>query len=134
LDVPQGRDGTSCRDDGNAPETPGCPQFSPRDDTARLADNVERVAALTQQSYQEIFHEILAEKFVLEQDMAVATTTIEAQLQVQGANVRVDLDGVRRTAGWLIDMYATYRMTAAVGLSRFTDEIMRCEIERYFGK
>ena len=131
LDEPHGRDGASCRDQGNGDDSEACDTFAALDPEVSRAFTERKIGALTQQSYQAAFHEIMAEKFVLEQDLVLAETSIQMQLQSQGANVRADLQPMLRTANWLIDIYGTYRLSCAVGLGRFADDIINREIERY---
>jgi hypothetical protein len=92
------------------------------------------VGALTHQSYRDIFHEVLAENFVLEQDLRVAVDSIKAQLQAQGANIALDPKTFERQAGRLMDLYVLYRLGLVVGLGRYIDDIMRVEISRLFSE
>ncbi len=96
-------------------------------------DQVEGyIGALTEQKYRDIFHEIIAESFVLEQDLDIAAKTIAAQLQTQGANITAPADQFKRIADKLIELYVVYRTCNAVGLGAFAGEIMTAEIARKF--
>ncbi len=119
-----GRGSETCEQRGEGPTNPPCPQY--RATTAN-------VGALPDQDYADVFHEILAESFVMEQDLRLSVDTIKAQLQTQGANIEVDSLDFNRSSSRLIDLYVLYRLTMAIGLARYSDEIMVAEIQRQFG-
>lgn len=117
-----GRDGKSCQDIGERPNGVACESFRPE----------PQVGALPPEAHRDVFHEILAESFVLEQDVRLAVDTIKAQLQTQGASIDVDGKDFRSSAGRLVDLYVVYRLIMTVGLGRYADEIMAAEIQRRF--
>ena len=128
-----GREEKSCHDLGEKPDTPSCDRFlkSPRD--GNFPEWVqEQVGALLNVRYKDVFHEILAEGFVLEQDAKLSVATVQAQLQIQGAPVVLEGKEFERSIMRLIDIYQVYRMACAIGLGRFVDEIMSAEIKRRF--
>lgn len=125
--APSGRDGLSCRDVGEEPGSEVCDQYE-----KPKVDAQDYIGSLTQQSYREIFHEVLAEAFVLEQDMRLAVDTVKAQLQTQGANIDVEPLSFVRSAERLIDLYVTYRLGCAIGMNRYIDQIMDREIFNKF--
>ena len=129
---PRGRTPTTCRDVGERAENDACPQFEVDAPEPEPPNPREFVGALTHQRYSDIFHEVLAESFVLEQDKQIATDTIRAQLQTQGANISLDSTRFDRVSGRLVDLYVLYRLTMAMGLSRYADRIMETEIARVF--
>jgi|GEM_PF-4813407 len=129
---PRGRVPTTCADVGEEPEGDACPQFEVDAPEPEVPEPAAFVGALTRQSYRDIFHEVLAENFVLEQDARLAIDTVRAQLQAQGANIAMEPSSFNRQAGRLIDLYVLYRLVLAVGLSRYVDDIMRTEIVRMF--
>lgn len=129
---PRGRTPTTCRDLGEEPDRDACPQFEPDVPEPEIPEPEQYVGALTQQHYRDIFHEVLAESFVLEQDAKVAIDTVRAQLQTQGANIQLDPARFQRVSGRLTDLYVLYRLCMAVGLSRYVDGIMEQEITRMF--
>jgi hypothetical protein len=129
---PRGRTPTTCRDVGEEPGNEACPQFEVEEPEPSVPDPPAAVGALLHQNYRDIFHEVLAESFTLEQDAKVAVDTVRAQLQAQGANISVDPASFNRQAGRLVDLYVLYRLALAVGLSRYVDRIMEMEIARIF--
>lgn len=129
---PRGRVPTTCADVGEEPNSEACPQFELEAPEPEVPDPEVVIGALTQQSYRDIFHEVLAESFVLEQDARLAVDTVRAQLQAQGANIAMDPASFNRQAGRLVDLYVLYRITLSIGLARYVDDIMRTEIARVF--
>jgi hypothetical protein len=90
------------------------------------------IGALTNEEYRTIFGEVLAEGFTLEQDAQLALKNIQAQLQTQGVNIELEGNEYKRVTDRLIDLYKTYRLILAIGLARYSDEIMAQEIIRKF--
>lgn len=129
---PRGRTPTTCRDVGEEPTNDACAQFEIDAPEPEPVEPKAAIGALTRESYRDIFHEVLAETFVLEQDAQIAVDTIRAQLQTQGVNIALEPAAFTRQAGRLIDLYVLYRLTLAIGLGRFTDQIITREIERVF--
>lgn len=129
---PRGRTPTTCRDVGEEPDNEACSQFEIEAPEASVPDPAATIGALEYQQYRDIFHEVLAESFVLEQDARLAVDTVRAQLQTQGANVAMDPTTFNRQAGRLVDLYVLYRLVLACGLSRYVDDIMKREIDRIF--
>jgi len=140
-----GRDLRSCQDLGELPQNEACANFSPLNPSASdvpvevtpkkdmTPDEVESaIGALTKQKYRDIFHEILAESFVMEQDVRLSVQTIRAQLQTQGAEVSAEAKDFERAAGKLVDMYVLYRLINATGMAAFTDKIMDIAIRKAF--
>jgi hypothetical protein len=129
---PRGRTPTTCRDVGELPDSDACSQFEvdvPEPDPPKPA---EFVGALAHEQYRDIFHEVLAESFVLEQDAKIAIDTVGAQLQTQGANISLDPVKFERQTGRLVDLYVLYRLVNVIGLVRYCDDIMKTEIARVF--
>ncbi len=141
---PAGRESSSCNDLGELAQSQACDQFTRRveseevfldlkpDPLPTLKQREEYIGALKNQSYAEIFHEILAENFVLSQDAYRSMKAVQAQLQTQGAEITAQAADFDRTAQKLIDIYVTYRLACAVGLGAFVDRIMQREIENKF--
>lgn len=129
---PRGRTPTTCRDVGEEPTNEACLQFEVHAPEPEPVEPSAAVGALTQETYRDIFHEVLAETFVLEQDARIAVDTIRAQLQTQGVNIDLEPGAFNRQAGRLVDLYMLYRLSLVIGLGRFADHIMKCEIERVF--
>lgn len=127
---PRGRTPTTCRDVGEQPDNEACPQFEVDAPEPEPPKPAEFVGALARERFSDIFHEILAESFVLEQDARVAVDTIRAQLQTQGANISLDSSRFDRQTGRLVDLYVLYRMINATGLARYADRIIEQEIQR----
>ena len=130
-----GRDPRACQDLGEKPEAEACDRFmkGPRDGNVPEWTN-EQVGALLNVRYRDLFHEILAEGFVLEQDAKLAVATIQAQLQTQGALVVLEGREFERSVMRLIDLYQVYRIANVLGLGRFANEIMTAEIQRRFSQ
>lgn len=126
----RGRTPTTCRDVGERSENEACAQFEVDAPESAPPTPKELVGALSRERFSDIFHEILAESFVLEQDARVAIDTIRAQLQTQGANISVDPTRFERQSGRLVDLYVLYRLINAIGLARYADRIIETEIER----
>lgn len=119
-----GRAQKSCQDLGETEDNNACPSFL----------NVPaRVASLGQEHYRDVFHEIISEQFVLEQDLSVAVDTVKAQLQAQGALITMEDGFIKRASSKLIDTVIMYRLSLAVGLGRFVDQIMSHHIDSTFG-
>ena len=129
---PRGRTPTTCRDVGETADSEACPQFEVDAPDPEPPKPAEMIGALTHERYSDIFHEVLAESFVLEQDARVAIDTIRAQLQTQGANITLDPTRFDRQTGRLVDLYVLHRLVNAIGLSRYADRIMETEIARVF--
>jgi len=129
---PRGRVATTCRDVGEDADNEACPQFENREPEHVVAEPEAAVGALVHQNYRDIFHEMLAESFTLEQDSKLAVATIRAQLQAQGANIEMDPATFSRQSGRIVDLYVLYRLVLAMGLGRYADKIMETEIERVF--
>ena len=129
-----GRINRTCSDLGEKPETDACDRFMSKPSEGDLYPEwvQEQVGALQNLPYRELFHEILAESFVLEQDAKLAVMGIQTQLQTQGAEVVLDEKEFDRSTSKLIDLYQTYRLICLLGLTRFRDEIMSAEIKRKF--
>jgi hypothetical protein len=130
----RGRVPTTCRDVGEEADNEACSQFEIDEPEREPPDPKTAVGALLDQPYREIFHEILAENFVLEQDVRIAVDTIRAQLQAQGANIAIDTTYFERQADRLVRLYVLYRMTMAVGMQQYTERIIENEIERMFSE
>lgn len=124
----------SCNDLGEKAHSQSCDNFlKRREDNQDVSEWVEGLlGALSDVKFRDVFHEIVAENFALDQDYRLAIATIQAQLQTQGAHVSVDETQLERYADRLIDLYVLYRMINAIGMGRYTDEIMKAEIERKF--
>lgn len=129
---PRGRTPTTCRDVGEEAGNEACLQFEVEAPEPEKPDPVSAVGALEHQDYRDIFHEVLAESFTLEQDSKLAVATVRAQLQAQGANIEMDPAAFNRQAGRLVDLYVLYRLTLSMGLGRYVDRIMETEIARVF--
>jgi len=129
-----GRDPRSCLDLGETPENEACDRFMTKPSEAeRYPEWIqEQVGALANVRYRDLFHEILAESFVLEQDSKLAGQAIKIQLQTQGAEVVFDDKEFTKSLGRLIDIYQVYRMACVVGLGAFANEIVSAEIKRKF--
>jgi len=128
------REMLSCKDLGEKAHTQSCDHFLKRQgegqETAEWSESL--IGALSDVKFREVFHEIIAESFVLEQDAKLSVATVQAQLQTQGAQVSIDEMDFERHTSRIIDLYILYRLILAMGLGRYTDEIMRAEIERKF--
>lgn len=129
---PRGRTPTTCRDVGEEATNEACSQFEVMTPETQVPDPPGTVGALLHQEYRTIFHEILAESFVLEQDAKLAVDTVRAQLQAQGANIAMDPASFNRQCSRVVDLYVLYRLVLASGLSRYVDRIMEQEISRVF--
>jgi hypothetical protein len=127
---PRGRTPTTCRDVGEAADNEACAQFEVDAPEPAPPTPAELVGALSRERFSDMFHEILAESFVLEQDARVAVDTIRAQLQTQGANITLDPGRFERQSGRLVDLYVLYRLVNVVGLARYADRIIETEIDR----
>lgn len=128
----RGRTPTTCRDVGELATNDACEQFEVDAPEPKHPSPRELVGALAHERYSDIFHEVLAESFVLEQDARIAIDTIRAQLQTQGANISLDPVRFERQTGRLVDLYVLHRLVNAMGLSRYSDRILDVEIERMF--
>ena len=126
----RGRTPTTCRDVGEVADNDACAQFEVDAPEPEPPKPAELVGALSRERFSDIFHEVLAESFVLEQDARVAVDTIRAQLQTQGVNISLDPTRFERQSGRLIDLYVLYRLVNAVGLARYSDRIIETEIAR----
>lgn len=93
---------------------------------------VAQIGALSDINYRDIFHEILAEGFTLEQDAELALKTIQAELQTQGAEVVLEGMSYQRYASRLADLWALHRLILAMGLAPYLEEIMSTEINNRF--
>lgn len=129
---PRGRTPTTCRDVGEEAANEACSQFEVMEPERSVPDPDATIGALTHQEYRTIFHEVLAESFVLEQDARLAVDTVRAQLQAQGANIAMEPASFNRQCSRVIDLYVLYRLVLATGLSRYVDRIMDQEIVRVF--
>lgn len=141
---PAARNPEPCADLGELPQNQACDHFKSRVEEIdtyevleptpihTLKERVKYLGSLTEESYRSIFHEILAENFVLAQDADLAVKTVQAQLQAQGATAIAPAEDFKRTFDKLVDLYVTYRMINAVGLSTFANEIMSVEIANKF--
>jgi len=129
---PRGRTPTTCRDVGEEAGNDACPQFEVATPEPTEPDPVAAVGALQHQNYRDIFHEVLAESFTLEQDAKLSVATVRAQLQAQGANIEMDPAAFNRQSGRIVDLYVLYRLVLSMGLSRYVDKIMETEIDRVF--
>jgi hypothetical protein len=129
-----GRDIRSCQDLGEKPESEICDRFMTKPkDAEKFPEWVqEQIGALANVRYKDLFHEIIAEGFVLEQDSKLAVQAIKIQLQTQGADVVLDGKEFEKSVGRLIDIYQVYRMACVIGLGSFANEIVSAEIQRRF--
>lgn len=91
-----------------------------------------QLGALSDMKYRDIFHEVLAESFTLEQDSELALKTIQAQLQTQGAEVVLEGFAYQRYASRLAELWTLHRLILAMGLAPYLDQIMAAEIEYRF--
>ncbi len=139
---PVGRKSLPCIEQGELAQNEACEYFRerevsnvptlPRQEiTPEKAKRV--IGALGNESYHDIFREIIAESFTLEQDSRLAMLNVQAQLQQQGAEIVLDGDEYKRYADRLVDLYVLYRMACATGLGRWADDIVTAEISRKFG-
>lgn len=131
---PRGRVPTTCRDLGEEPSSEACSQFEIDAPTPDPPSPEAAIGALMSQNYRDIFHEILAESFTLEQDLHISVDTVRAQLQAQGANISAMPAQFNRVAGKLVDLYVLYRLALAVGLGRFADTLVGVAINKSFGQ
>lgn len=143
---PAGRESKPCSELGEVASNAACDRFTefvyehdPPPELKKLSSKeLEGVlGALCGQKYHEIFGEIIAEEFVLDQNLDHALKKPSAQLQQQGASITADFGDLKRTANKMISLYRTYRLATALGLGAFVDQIMTAEIEknfRYHGK
>jgi hypothetical protein len=138
-----GRAPRSCQEDGELAQTEACKRFvairtQGAEPTVPLEvpqtpEDVESfIGALGDVKYRDIFHEILSESFVLEQDLRISIGTIRAQLQAQGAEVTVEASQFEKYATKLIDLYVLYRLTNMTGMGAFSSQIMDIAIKRMF--
>ena len=145
VKVLHGRELRSCQDLGEIEQNAACERFTEKKDvpsdalstvvTPPKVDPVEveeYLGTLAHQKYREIYHEILAESFVMEQDLRLAIHTVKAQLQTQGADITVDGTEFERMAAKLVDLHVLYRLINATGMASFTDQIMEMAITRAF--
>ena len=140
-----GREMQSCENRGELAQNAICNNFRHKDEPEAEGEILHKIAlppeaqktadavgALAKGDYKKVFHEILAESFVLEQDANAALEGARAQLQVTGARVQLDGTAYRKYADRLVELWTLHRIVMATGMGHYADVIMQREIENRF--
>lgn len=129
--IQRGRQPYRCSDTEH-PAASTCDQFEPLVSETPEVPPREAVGELANEHYRDVFHTIVAESFVVEQDARLTIDTIRAQLQAQGAEVVVESAYFERVVQRLTNLTLLYRLCLATGLGRFADQIVGAEITSMF--
>lgn len=137
--VRHGKKRVSCKRVGVAEDEVPCERFAVTVPDKQEAEAMRiAVGTLTKPDHEQVFREILGERYVVERDLIKAFAEVNRLLEQQGPDHdesafeqrRVSQEFLVNRVDLLMDFYALHRICLALGMGVYADDIVRAEIAR----